>query len=72
MLNMFLINSHYTIVLFDTSASHSFINVCLVTKHSITTCTMKNTMLVKSPCVKMNMDVMCPKVSTKIRGILSC
>jgi len=46
---MFLVNSCPPTVLFDTGASHTFISAQFVEKHNIATCTMQNTMVVKSP-----------------------
>ena len=68
-LGMFLVNSQPAIVFFDTDASHSFITARFVAKHGITTCTMKNTMLVKSPGGKMDTNVMCLEIYIKIRGV---
>ena len=56
----FLVNSCPATVLFDTGASHI--------KHSIATCTMQNTMIVKSPGGKMHTNTLCPGMSIKIRG----
>ena len=53
-LGMFLVNSYPAIVLFDIGASHTFISARFVEKHNIDTCTMQNTMVVKSPGGRMN------------------
>jgi hypothetical protein len=66
-LGMFFVNSIPASVLFDSGASHSFISAQFVAKHSITMCTMKQTMLVKSPG-EMKALYMCPNVSLKIMG----
>ena len=68
-LGMFLVNSHPATVLFDTGASHSFISSNFVTKHGLTTQTMKSTMQVNSPGGKLNTNIMCPRISVKIRGV---
>jgi len=65
----FLVNSCPATVLFDTGASHTFISAQFVEKHSIATCTMQNTMLVKSPGGKMHTNTLCPGMSIKIRGV---
>jgi hypothetical protein len=48
-LGMFFVNSIPASILFDSGASHSFISVQFVAKHSIPMCPMKQTMLLKSP-----------------------
>jgi hypothetical protein len=47
-LGMFLVNSYLATILFDTGASHTFISAPFVEKNNIATCTMQNTMIVKS------------------------
>ena len=68
-LGMFLVNSYPAIVLFDIGASHTFISARFVEKHNIDTCTMQNTMVVKSPRGRMNTNTMCPGLSIKLRGV---
>jgi len=65
----FLVNSCPATVLFDTGASHTFISVQFFEKHSIATCTMQNTMIVKSPRGKMHTNTLCLGMSIKIRGV---
>ena len=67
-LGMFLVNSYPAIVLFDTRSSHTFISARFVVKHNIDTCTMQNTMVVKSPGGKMNTNTVCPRLSIKLKG----
>jgi len=68
-LGMFLVNSYPAIVLFDIGASHTFISARFVEKHNIDTCTMQNTMVVKSLGGRMNTNTMCPGLSIKLRGV---
>jgi hypothetical protein len=48
-LGMFLVNSYLATILFDTGPSHTFISAPFVEKNNIATCTMQNTVIVKSP-----------------------
>ena len=48
-IGMFSINSKSAIVLFDSSASHSFIAYTFIKKHGIPICVMKKPMIVNSP-----------------------
>jgi hypothetical protein len=68
MLGMFLVNSSPTLVLFDSSASHSFIAQSFVQKHDIPMIAMKNSMLVSSPRAEMQATLRCPIVSIILRG----
>jgi hypothetical protein len=67
-LGMFLTSSHPATILFDSSASHSFISSCFAAKHSLPIATMKHTMLVSSPRGEMRTNHICPAVSITIRG----
>ena len=49
----FLVNSNSATVLFDSSASHSFIAYTFIKKHGIPVCVMKKPMLVNSIRVEM-------------------
>ena len=54
-----LVNSSLTIVLFDSSASHSFIAY---------QCTLKNTLLVNSPRGEMQANLKCPIVELILKA----
>jgi hypothetical protein len=69
-LGMFLVNSASASVLFDSSASHSFITAQYVAKHSIPMCSMRNPMIVSSPGGGMQAAYICPKVNLKILGVV--
>jgi hypothetical protein len=51
-LGMFLASSHPASILFDSGASHSFVSLSFVAKHSLPIEAMKHTMLVSSQEVK--------------------
>ena len=68
-IGMFLVNSAPASVLFDSSASHSFITAEFVAKHSIPMCTMPKPMLVSSPGGRMKAAYICPKVNLKIMEV---
>jgi hypothetical protein len=68
-LGMFLASSHPATIIFDSSASHSFISSSFATKHSLPIATMKHTMLVSSPGGEMRTKHICPVVSITIRGV---
>jgi hypothetical protein len=68
-LGMFLTSLHPTTILFDSTASHSFISSSFVAKHSLPIATMKHTMLVSSPGGEMRTKHICPTVSITIRGV---
>ena len=55
----FMINSNSTTVLFDSSASHSFIAYTFIKKHGIPVCVMKKPMLVNSPGGEMKANWIC-------------
>jgi hypothetical protein len=65
----FMVNTHPATVLFDTSATHSFITRSFVEHHGIHTSTLKRCMLVSSPGGQMRSHIFCPKVSVVIRGV---
>jgi predicted aspartyl protease len=66
---MFLASSHPATILFDSGASHSFISLSSVAKHSLPIATMKHTMLVSSPGGEMRTKHICPAVSISIRQV---
>jgi hypothetical protein len=68
-LGIFLANSHPTMVLFDSRASHSFVASKFVTKHNLPITTMKYTMIVSSPRGEMKTKHICPAISIAIRGV---
>jgi hypothetical protein len=67
-LDMFLTSSHPVTILFDSGASHSFISLSFVAKHSLPIATMKHTMLVSSPGGEIRTKHICPTVSITIKG----
>jgi hypothetical protein len=68
-LGMFLASSHPAIVLFDSSALHSFISSSFVVKYNLPITTMKHTMLVSSPRGERRTKHICRAVSISIRGV---
>ena len=62
------VNSTPTIVLFDPSASHSFISSAYVKEHKITMLPMRKPVIVKSLGGVMKANRICPKVSLNIKG----
>jgi hypothetical protein len=67
-LGMFLVNSIFALVLFDSRASHSFTSAQFVAKHSVPMQHMKQTMLVNSPG-GMKAIYICPNVNLRIIGV---
>ena len=65
----FLVNSNSATVLFDSSASHSFIAYTFIKKHGIPVCVMKKPMLVNSPGGEMKANWICSAASLIIRGV---
>jgi hypothetical protein len=68
-LGMFLTSAHPATILFNSGASHSFILLSFVVKHSLPIATMKHIMLVSSPGGEMRTKHICPAVSITIRGV---
>jgi hypothetical protein len=68
-LGMFLANSHPTIILFDSGASHSFISSKFIAKHNLSITIMKHTMLVSLLGGEMKTKHICPAISIAIRGV---
>jgi len=65
----FLVNSKPATVLFDTGATHSFITKSYVDQHNLHTSTLKRSMSVTSPGGELRTNIVCPRVSIKIRGV---
>jgi hypothetical protein len=65
---MILINDNNAIVLFDSRASHSFVDANFVQKYNLSLSMLKNQMLVSSPGGDMLARHVCPKVSILIGG----
>jgi hypothetical protein len=66
---MILINDNNAIVLFDSRASHSFVDANFVQKYNLSLSMLKNRMLVSSPGGDMLARHVCPKVSILIGGV---
>jgi len=69
MLGMFPVNSSPATVLFDSSASHSFIAQSFFNKYDIPMIAMKNSMIVSSPRAEMQATLRCPLVNTTLRRL---
>jgi hypothetical protein len=67
-LGMFLANSHTTIILFGSGASHLLIASKFVAKHSLPITIMKYTMIVSSLGGEMKTKHICPAIRIAIRG----
>jgi len=63
------VGSANAMVMFDPSASHSFISSAYVKEHKITMLPMRKPMIVKSPGGEMKANRICPRVSLDIKGI---
>ena len=63
------VNSASATVLFDPSASHSFISSAYVKEHKITMLPMRKPVIVKSPGGEMKANHKCPRVSLNIKGV---
>jgi hypothetical protein len=68
-IGMFLINDTSAVVLFDSTASHSFISTTYVGKHNLPLALLRCQMIVSSPGGDMPARQLCPKVNLKIRGV---
>ena len=64
-----LVNSASATMLFDPSASHSFISSAYVKDHKITMLPMRKLVIVKSPEGEMKANRICPRVSIDIKGV---
>jgi hypothetical protein len=69
---MFLINDTSAVVLFDSTASHSFISAAYVRKYNLPLALLRCQMIVSSPGGDMLARQLCPKVNLKIRGGRVC
>jgi hypothetical protein len=63
------VSSGNAMVLFDPSASHSFISSQHVEDHKIIMLLRRKTVIVNSPRGEMKADRVCPKVSLDIKGV---
>ena len=63
------VSSATAMVMFDPSASHSFISSAYVKDHKITMLLMRKPVIVKSPGGEMKANRICPKVSVDIKGV---
>jgi hypothetical protein len=66
---MFLINDTSAVVLFDSTASHSFISAAYVGKHNLPLALLRCQMIVSSPGGDMTARQLCLKVNLKIKGV---
>jgi len=64
-----LVNSASATVLFDPSASHSFISSAYVKEHKMTMLPMRKPVIVKSLGGEMMANRKCPRVSLNIKGV---
>jgi hypothetical protein len=67
-IDMFLINDTYAVVLFNSGASHSFISATYVGKHNLPLALLRCQMIVCSPGGDMPTRQLCRKVNLIIRG----
>jgi hypothetical protein len=67
-LSLFLINDTFTVVLFNSGASHSFISTAYVGKHNLPLALLRCQIIVSSLGGDMPARQLCPKVNLKIRG----
>ena len=63
------VGSANAMVMFDPSASHSFISREYVEDHKITMLPMRKAVIVKSPGEEMKANRICPRVSLDIKGV---
>jgi hypothetical protein len=68
-LHIFFINATFTVVLFDSGASHSFISTAYVEKHNLPIALLKSQWIVSSPRGDMPARQLCSKVNLKMRGV---
>jgi hypothetical protein len=68
-IGMFFVNDLFTVVLFDSGASHSFISAAYVEKHNLPMALLRSQMIVSSPGGDMPARQLCPNVNYKIRGV---
>jgi hypothetical protein len=67
-ISMILVNDNNAIVLFYSTASHSFVATSFVQKYNLPLSMLKNQMIVSSPGQDMHARHVCPKVNIIIRG----
>jgi hypothetical protein len=68
-IGIFFINDTFTVVLFNSGASHSFIFAAYVEKHNLPLALLKCQMIVSSPGGDMPAMQLCLKMNLKIRGV---
>jgi hypothetical protein len=68
-IGMILVNDNNAIMLFDSGASHSFVDATFVQKHNLPICMLKNWIIVSSSRGDMHARHVCPKVSILIGGV---
>jgi hypothetical protein len=66
---MFLVNDTFTVVLFDSGASHFFVFAAYVGKHNLPLSLLKCQMIVSSPGGDMPARQLCLNVNLKIKGV---
>jgi hypothetical protein len=64
----FFVNETFTVVLFDSRVSHSFISAAYIEKHNLSIALLRCQMIVSSLRGDMPARQLCPKVNLKIRG----
>jgi hypothetical protein len=67
-IGMILVNDNNAIVLFDSGATHLFVDAYFVQKYNMPLSMLKNRMIVGSLRGDMHVRQVCPKVSILIRG----
>ena len=68
-LGMFLINSRYGSVLFDSGASHSFVAKSFAVKHGFDMRALERALMVKSPGGTLLAGMRCPRMIIVIEGV---
>ena len=68
-LGMFPIESSFATVLFDSSATHSFISAMFVAQNDLHITLMKDLMIISTPSGRMKTRKVCPRVNINIRGV---
>jgi hypothetical protein len=68
-IGIFLINDTSVVVMFDSTASHSFISAAYVGRHNLPLALLRCQMIVSSPGGDMLARQLCPKVDLKISGV---
>jgi hypothetical protein len=65
----FLANSTFATVLFDSSASHSFVSACFVLKCNLRMVLLPTPFLICTPRAILKCTLKCPRVKTWIGGV---